>query len=94
MGDDISGGNGFQEYLMVEKMKSMVRGFEVKEDRSNRVAVFGKGVNKRVQHTQENKSFAYSVTLAYYMNYTGVCAHNHLRVIREIIVLSDTPWKK
>lgn len=30
MGDDISGGNGFQEYLMVERMKSVVRGLEVK----------------------------------------------------------------
>lgn len=28
--DDISGGNGFQEYLMVERINSMVRGLEVK----------------------------------------------------------------
>lgn len=30
MGDDISGGNGFQEYLMVERVKSIVKGLEVK----------------------------------------------------------------
>lgn len=50
--DEISGGNGFQEYLMTygrddEKHIWRIRG---KEDGSNRIAVSGRGIDKRVQH--------------------------------------------
>lgn len=51
MGDDISCGNGFQEYLMV---KGIVGGFEGKwVYRSNRFTVSGECVDKEVQHLKK-----------------------------------------
>lgn len=52
MDGEISGGNGFQEYMMIyggddEKHSWGIRG---KEDGSSRIAVLGEGIDKRVQH--------------------------------------------
>lgn len=51
MDDGISGGNGFQEYLMEDSMKRVVGGLEGKW--TDQTDVFGEGVHKKVPHLQK-----------------------------------------
>ena len=84
MDDEISGGNGFQEYLMTYGGKDEKHGWRIRgeEDRSNRSAVFGKGVDKRVQHIKKVTSqfqclSAYNEPLVDCVDHVDVCSKLH-----------------
>lgn len=51
MDDEISGGNGVQGYLMTYGGEDEKHGWGIrgKEDRSNRIAIFGMGIHIKIQ---------------------------------------------